>query len=321
MDTTTLLKRGFAVWWRYKVLWGLGALLALFGRGYGVTINLGVVQPEEVPADLVPALLSLIPEELTPETVVGSLVTVTLILFGLWIVLLLVGNLVEAAAIVQTDLLDRRGQFDVSGSFAIGTQRMIPLFLLDIVLSIPALVIGLLIIIAVGVLLMNLTMMASDAPGVEMLAGAVVVMLGVVLCLSIPLLIWGFVLSLWRPLAVRVCVLEQQGPVASIKRGWAILRRNLGQVVIVWLVLLGIGVIYSLPVGAIAGVLWAVTAANPLTNFGLWVAITILFNLIFAVIFGGILASLNVALWNVGYWQWTGAAPAMEQVYAPVQIR
>lgn len=321
MDTTTLLKRGFAIWWRYKVLWGLGALLALFGRGYGVTINLGVVQPEEVPADLVPALLSLIPEELTPETVVGSLVTVTLILFGLWIVLLLVGNLVEAAAIVQTDLLDRRGQFDVSGSFAIGTQRMIPLFLLDIVLSIPALVIGLLIIIAVGVLLMNLTTMASDAPGVEMLAGAVVVMLGVVLCLSIPLLIWGFVLSLWRPLAVRVCVLEQQGPVASIKRGWAILRRNLGQVVIVWLVLLGIGVIYSLPVGAIAGVLWAATAANPLTNFGLWVAITILFNLIFAVIFGGILASLNVALWNVGYWQWTGAAPAMEQVYAPVQIR
>ncbi|WP_322488809.1 hypothetical protein [Chloroflexus sp.] len=321
MEIGALLKRGFTVWWRYKVLWGLGALLALFGRGYGITINLGVVQPEEVPADLVPALLSLIPQELTPETVVGSLITVTLILFGLWIVLLLVGNLVEAAAIVQTDLLDRRGQFDVSGSFAIGTQRMIPLFLLDVVLSIPALVIGLLIIIAVGVLLMNLTTMASDAPGVEMLAGAVVVMLGVVLCLSIPLLIWGFVLSLWRPLAARVCVLEQQGPVASIKHGWAILRRNLGQVVIVWLVLLGIGVIYSLPVGAIAGVLWAVTAANPLTNFGLWVAITILFNVIFAVIFGGILASLNVVLWNVGYRQWTGAVPAMEQAYAPVQIR
>ncbi|MCX7858991.1 MAG: hypothetical protein N2385_02780 [Chloroflexus sp.] len=321
MDIGALLKRGFAVWWRYKVLWALGILLALVGRGgYGVTVNFGVAEPGQPPdQEAIQTLLAFIPDDLTPETVTGWVLSLGLILLVGWLVMLFVGSIVEGAAIVQTDLLDQRSQFDLSSSFAAGLSRMVPLALMDLLLAVPGMVIGIGILVAFGALIANILMATSDQPGAAMLAGAVVVMLGVIICLAIPIGLWSLFLAVFRPLAARACVLEGHGPVASIKRGWQILRRNLGQAIIVWLVTLGIGIVYSLPVGAIAASLLLATSANPVTSFGAWLVITVLFNLIFAVILGGLLASLNVTLWTVGYRQWTTATPATQQVYAPVR--
>lgn len=321
METSALLKRGFAVWWRYKVLWGLGILLALVGRGgYGLTINVGVSDPGQPPDEAVSQLLlAFIPDNLTPDTVMGWVLSLGLIALVVWLVMLFVGGIVEGAAIVQTDLLDQRGQFDLSSSFAAGISRMVPLALMDLILAIPSLVVGIGVFAAFAGLVSIAVEVATVGPSASMLDLAVPLMLGVVLCLLLPIGLWGLFLAVFRPLAARACVLEGQGPVASIKRGWQVLRRNLGQAVVVWLVTFGIGLVYSLPVGAIAGVLLVATSANPVTSFGAWLVITVLFNLIFAVILGGLLVSLNVALWTVGYRQWTMAAPVMQQAYAPVR--
>ncbi|MDW8404320.1 hypothetical protein [Chloroflexus sp.] len=321
MDIGALLKRGFAVWWRYKVLWALGILLALVGRGgYGVTVNFGVAEPGQPPdQEAIQILLAFIPDDLTPETVTGWVLSLALILLVGWLVMLFVGSIVEGAAIVQTDLLDQRSQFDLSSSFAAGLSRMVPLALMDLLLAVPSLV------VAIGILILFASLIAStlevynSGPAASMLVSGIFVILASMICLAIPLSIWGLFLAVFRPLAARACVLEGHGPVASIKRGWQILRRNLGQAIIVWLVTLGIGIVYSLPVGAIAASLLLATSANPVTSFGAWLVITVLFNLIFAVILGGLLASLNVTLWTVGYRQWTTATPAMQQVYAPVR--
>ncbi len=321
MEIGALLKRGFAVWWRYKVLWGLGILLALVGRGgYGVTINFGVSDPSQPPDEAMSRLLlAFIPDNLTPDTVMGWVLSLGLIALVVWLVMLFVGSIVEGAAIVQTDLLDQRGQFDVSNSFAAGVSRMVPLALMDLLLALPGLVVGIGILVAFGAVVTSVLTMVSDGPSASMLGLGVLTIVAIIICLAVPIGLWGLFLAVFRPLAARACVLEGQGPVASIKRGWQVLRRNVGQAVVVWLVTFGIGLVYSLPVGAIAGALLFATGANPVTSFGAWVIITVLFNVIFAIILGGVLASLNVALWTVGYRQWTMATPAMQQVYAPVR--
>jgi hypothetical protein len=323
MEIGALLKRGFTVWWRYKVLWGLGILLAFVGRsGYGVTINFGVSDPGQSPDEAVSRiLLAFIPEDLTPEAVTGWVLSLGLIVLVGWLVMLFVGSIVEGAAIVQTDLLDQRGQFDLSNSFAVGVSRMVPLALMDVLLALPVLVVWIGILVAFGAVVASVLTIAREGPSASMLGLGVLTILGLIVCLAIPILLWSLFLAVFRPLAARACVLEGQGPVASIKRGWQVLRRNLGQAVVVWLVTFGIGLVYSLPVGAIGGALLFATGANPVTSFGAWVIITVLFNVIFAIILGGLLASLNVALWTVGYRQWTMATPAMQQAYAPVQIR
>lgn len=320
MEIGALLKRGFAVWWRYKVLWGLGILLALVGRsGYGLTIDFGVSDPGQPPDEAMSRLLlAFIPDDLTPETATGWVLSLGLVLLVGWLVMLFVGSIVEGAAIVQTDLLDQRGQFDLSNSFAAGVSRMVPLALMDLLLALPGLVVGIGILVAFGAVVASVLTMASVGPSASMLEPWVLTIVALMICLAIPIGLWSLFLAVFRPLAARACVLEGQGPVASIKRGWQVLRRNLGQAVVVWLVTVGIGLVYSLPVGAIAGALLFATGANPLTSFGAWVIITVLFNVIFAIILGGLLASLDVALWTVGYRQWTMAAPAMPQVYAPV---
>ncbi|MFN3374172.1 MAG: hypothetical protein ACK44M_11450 [Chloroflexus sp.] len=319
METSALLKRGFAVWWRYKVLWGLGMLLAVVGRGgYGVTINTGTLQPSERLEDTaIQSVLAVIPDNITPETVTGWLASLGLILLAIWVVLLFVGSIVESATIVQTDALAQRGQFDLNGSFAAGVSRMVPLALMDLILAIPGLVVGIGIFAAFAGLVSSAVEIATAGPSASMLGLAVTLMLGVVLCLLLPIGLWGLFLAVFRPLAARACVLERQGPVASIKRGWQVLRRNLGQAIVIWLVTFGIGLIYSVPVGAIAGMVLFATDANLLTSLSAWLVIIGLLNLIFAVIVGGLLTSLNVTLWTVGYRQWTMAAPTMQQVYAP----
>ncbi|WP_298406811.1 hypothetical protein [uncultured Chloroflexus sp.] len=321
MEIGALLKRGFAVWWRYKVLWALGMLLAVVGRGgYGVTINTGVTQPSERLEDsVIQTVLAFVPDNVTPETVTGWLVSLGVILLVVWVVLLFVGSIVEGAAIVQTDALAQRGQFDLNGSFVAGISRMVPLALMDLLLAIPSLVVGIGVFAAFAGLVSSAVEVATGGPSASMLELAMMLMLGVVLCLLLPIGLWGLFLAVFRPLAARACVLEGQGPVASIKRGWQVLRRNLGQAIVVWLVTFGIGLVYSIPVGAITGMVLFATDANPLTSFSAWLVIIGLLNLIFAVIVGGLLTSLNVVLWTVGYRQWTMTAPAMQQVYAPVR--
>lgn len=321
METSALLKRGFAVWWRYKVLWALGMLLAVVGRGgYGVTINTGVTQPSERFEDsVIQTVLAFVPDNVTPETVTGWLMSLGLLLLVIWVVLLFIGSVVEGAVIVQTDALAQRGQFDLNGSFAAGINRMVPLALMDLLLSIPSLVVGIGVFAAFAGLVSSAVEVATAGPSASMLELAVTLMLGVVLCLLLPIGLWGLFLAVFRPLAARACVLEGQGPVASIKRGWQVLRRNLGQAIVVWLVTFGIGLVYSLPVGAIAGIVLLATSASLLTSFSTWLIVIVLLNLIFAVIVGGLLTSLNVVLWTVGYRQWTMTAPAMQQVYAPVR--
>ena len=168
--------------------------------------------------------------------------------------MLFIGSIVEGAAIVQTVLLDQRGQFDLSNSFAVGVSRMTSLALMDLLLVLPVLVVWIGILVAFGAVVASVLTMASDGLSASMLGLGVLTILGLIICLAIPILLWSLFFAVFRPLAARAGVLEGQGPVAGIKRGWQVLRRNLGQAVVVWLVTFGIGLVYSLPVGAIGGV-------------------------------------------------------------------
>ncbi len=311
MDTGTLIKRGFSIWWQHKALWIFGMLLVLTGRGSGISFNFNF-EPDSlatVPAETIFRNLRAIGlSDTSPEAVVSWLITVSVVVLIAGIILtLVIGNLVEAAAIWQTDQANQGGQIDLAASFANGLRRLGTLIGVDLILLSPMLIPLIILIGSTIAIAVNVITMIGDGPGVDMLIGSVIAWLAVFICVGLIVFIYGIFLSLLRPLAARACVMEALGPVASLKRSWQLLRRQIGTVLVIWLITVGVGVVYALPVGTLTGIALLTSGANPLTNIGLWLSVTFALNLIFGVLIGGLINSLFVSLWTVAYRQWMSA--------------
>ncbi len=105
------------------------------------------------------------------------------------------------------------------------------LFLIDVVINTPlALAFILLFALALSPLLLW-----ADGQVVAGALGTVAAVGLVFLVIGLAVLV-GAALSLLKPIMRRVCVLEDQGVIASIGRGWRALRRHFGDFGLTWLI-------------------------------------------------------------------------------------
>jgi len=137
-----------------------------------------------------------------------------------------------------------------------GWSRFLPLFAIDLVIGIPAAIVAF-ILIALGLSPLLLVLAQEDALTVL----AILLTLFFMLLVIGLLIIMGVVLSLLRELAFRQCVLERKGVVDSIRDGYRIGRQNLRHVGIVWLLLLGIGIVFGVVVLPLSMAVLAVAVA------------------------------------------------------------
>jgi hypothetical protein len=231
MDYGELLRGAWRVTWRHKYLWLLGLFATEGGCSmysgsptYNVDSGSSTIQGVDAADWFVqnwPLLLTLI---------LGFL----LLALVFWVIsMIATGGLVAGA----DSAYQRRSDAGLGAAWSAGTKafwRLLGMYLLVFAIVVVAMVvIGL-------VVAVPLVVWASQ--GSEASAGAVVVIvlaiLGMLL-LAIPIAVVAWIVMNW---ATRSLVLDDTGPLTSLRAGWRVFRANLGTSILVWLIALGISI-------------------------------------------------------------------------------
>ncbi len=230
MDYTGILRRSFNITRRHRVLWLFGFLLALFSLGGGTSNGFRLVFREEGPF---------------PPTLVGrELFVILALVLGLVIVLLVViATIVNYVA--QTALIGLVGEIEagqvpsVRRGFAIGwSRRALRLFGADLVVFVPVTVV---LVLAIGTVVVLLVQ--ADQAGMPGLVWVLLFcFLAIFALLLIPLLV---VLNVLQRFFYRRIVLAGDGVFDAIRRGWEMMRANVGPVAVIWLIMFVIGLVWA----------------------------------------------------------------------------
>lgn len=306
MNYVEMFKETGRIWWRTRAMWALGMLAALFGQGeYGFSGNYsqsgGPAAPSD-PGDFQNPFESgpLADFIANPWPWVAGILVVALI----WaIVNLLLGWLAQGAMISMVDTLDRGGEASIGASLGAAGRRLPSLILIAIVLGLPTLLL-------IGIALaLFAPLFWQIANGGDFESSAPFAQIMLVLACAFPLIFIaaaaGAILSLVNIVAARSCVVEGLGVLASIRRAWRIIRRNLADALINWVALGACAAAYSLLASLPALVLlvlvgpavlagdWAAAAAGGVGLLG--------YALVVSVLIGGALTSFNSAMWTRVY--------------------
>jgi hypothetical protein len=115
------------------------------------------------------------------------------------------------------------------------------LFLVDLIVFLPAFVVGAIVFSLAIVPIITIT---SGMPAMGVLG--LVASIGLILLLSLAGLIFGALVSLVRPVVYRKVVLEELGAFEGIKAGWQMFRAGWKQYGLMWLILKGIDLVWPL---------------------------------------------------------------------------
>jgi uncharacterized membrane protein len=312
MSYPDLFKRALALWWRTRGLWPLGMLAALVGSGDYSTgsLNFNQTVSGDDPSDLVPPeqleqlannpLLRTIIENPIP-IIVGFVIVVLL----LSLIFSLIGQLAHGAMIRMADRADRGYEASIGDALRVGTARLLPMFLISLLVVLPLLLmIGLIVLVVV----LAITQIVAATESGSNVGATVFAALGGLLLCVIPLflliLVLNIALSLFARIAQRVCVLEDRGPIASFARSWRLITRNIGNTLLTWIATAllgaGFGFVLTLPllIFGIPAMIGFVESGNIPWGFVIGGGI---YSLLVTVLLGGWLTSFNSALWTVLY--------------------
>lgn len=241
MDYGKLVSDSWRITWNNKFLWVLGFLAALTsvsssgnsGRTVSERFESGDISPEMVTA------------------VGGAMFLLLCVGFAIGIILMLVSLAANGGLISAVARLDDGEKVTLGEAFGAGTQAIFRLFGVSFLLWLPFV---LLIILAtvIGIVGAGGVAAASDLAnnldGLVAALGIAIVCLVALCCSLIPL---GIVVSVIHEFALRGVMLRGLGVIDSIRHGWQIIRVNLGEVIVLMLILFGVGLAYGILVGVI----------------------------------------------------------------------
>jgi hypothetical protein len=271
MDHVKVLKRAVDITWRYRALWIFGIILALvtanagpgnLGGGGG---NGGPVQyefnGEDLPFDGEDFPFGgefPLPEFKARETFeIAGVVIAAGVGLACLVLLLIIGGTIaryvaETALIRMVDQYEDTGQHaSVRQGFRLGWSRSAwRMFLIKLVIGIPTKVVfGVLFILAAAPLFLWIT--ESTAAGVI----GTVATIGLFMLLVFLAIIVSVVITVLRRFFWRACALEGLGVFEAIRDGFGLVRRHLGDVVIMVLIMVGIRIGWVIAMIAITIVL------------------------------------------------------------------
>ena len=300
MDPVKILKRAWHILWSYRALWVFGLILALTAAGSsgGSGGNNGVrfsgdgnnqsyqaPLPENWREEIGKAFaevgkeFSRILEDGLPALGISRAdLTALLWIAVIFVLIMIVVGLVMAVAryISETAVIRMVDEYEATDlkmsirqGFRTGWSRTSwRLFLINLIVNLPAiLLVGLL--VAVGFVIYRMIVGGNETFAV---AGTVS-LIGVVFLAIFVVVILSILLHLLRQFFWRVCALEDVGVGESLRRGFAMVRENWKNVGLMWLIMIGLGIVWvvvsviaviiTIPVVLITAVIGAVVAAIP----------------------------------------------------------
>jgi hypothetical protein len=253
MDFGKLLSRSWEIVWNNKFLFVLGLLAALGsgGGGSGGGGNFNFSDSDfAVPGEMFGRA------ELFWSQYGFLIITAVCLLLIIGIILWLVSLVAQAGLINAVDRIDEGYTSSFGEAWAAGTSKLLSLVGLSLLLALPFIIFGL-IAAAVGV-----GAVMTDGGSIFALFGIIVACFG---CLIAILAIFIQVLY---PFSQRAIVLENSGAVASISRGWDVMRESAGDTIILVVIAAAITIIYGI-VSAIVLIPAALILLGPALATGL----------------------------------------------------
>ncbi len=269
MDIGRILSRSIEIGWRYRVLWALAFIFALFGGGGsyspGNTFNYQFSGREVPNFNVSPAF----------EQTIGAIVIGALCFALIWFLVSLYFRFVARGALVSAVRSIESGNAPTfGGAWREGGKYWGRLLGLGFLVNVPLTILSLLVI---GVTLLpffgTLSALINESiqgnqPSESQIAALISGVLGfiVLFCCAIACLaVIGLIIHPIYQFAVRAIVLEDLGVTAGLGRGYERLRTNLGSVSLLYLALIGCRILFGIVVFVIAipltMVIGAVTAS------------------------------------------------------------
>jgi hypothetical protein len=284
MDFGKVLGRAWEITWRWKMLWVLGFLAAL-GQGSGAPQPNYSFSGDEFErfgyqlgdsAEQFFGLLS--------GLILGLICLMLIVAIALWVVSVIArGGLIAGVQQVEED-----GSTSFGKAWSAGVRKFWTLFGLGILAALP-----LILLIIIGIIVLTLgifvgigLMDVGEAAGITTIV-LVSIICGGFLCCGLFILV--IVLEQIRIYGERAAILEDLGWIDAFKRGWEVLKDNLGATIILWLIFFAIGIV-------IFGISFVVIFALAAPLFGLFVINDPGWWLIGPICIGGILGTVVFAL-------------------------
>ena len=199
----------------------------------------------------------------------GTVATVmigTLILIGLALILGILGKVLRyvsrTSVILMVDNYEETGhKVGVRKGFRLGWSRTSwRLFLISLLTVLP---VALLVLMLLGLAAVPLVLWGTGSRGAGVLG--TVSSVGLFFVAIVVAIVLGVVLDLLKRFFFRACTLEELGVKDSIRRGFAVVKRNFTQVVLMWLIMVGISIgwtMVTIPVAIVFGILGALVGGG-----------------------------------------------------------
>ncbi len=294
MDPVKILKRAWNILWSYRALWVFGLILALAGAGssgnnssnnsrYESESQNGQQQP--LPQDMRQAFKDTrqemekvfneglkdagIPKE---DVSTRIWIAVSFVVFSMLmgVVVAIARYVSETAVIRMVDEYENTGsKMTVRQGFRIGWSRISwRLFLINLLVNLP-LILAVLLALTVGIAFFLTMAQGNEQPSMFSIVGSI----GVLFVVLFVTAILSIFLNLLRNFFWRASVLENLGVRESLRRGFQMARENWKNVGIMWLVMIGLGIVWAivsviafivtLPVVALTSVIGVIVAGIP----------------------------------------------------------
>lgn len=258
MNHKDILKRAWNILWDYKALWVFGFILAVTtasGSGSNAANsagngNRGSSQPpeywgesfkegwEEATQEFEKLFTEVIPAEIM-TTVVTIAVLVGCVIFILIIITIIFRYMSETALIQMVDRYEETGtKLTIRQGFRLGFSRTAArVFLVDLVVNLPLFfLIIFMFIMFLAPLFLLLT--ASTAAGIL----GVVLTIGFFFVGIFVAIVFGAVISLMKHFFRRAVAIEGLGVLEAIRYGFRLVRQNLVNVILMWLITIGLNI-------------------------------------------------------------------------------
>lgn len=250
MDYGDLLKRSWHIVWNNKFMFVLGFLAALGSGGGSGGGNSGTnFSPSSSGGDefnLPPEFAANI-EQYWAEFA-GVLIALVCFFVILGIVFWLVSLVGQTGLISSAARIDAGEEATLGEAFAEGTAKLGKMIGLNLVLYGPFILFGLIAFGVIGALVGPAVFaeMAGTGGNIDSVAGAIggfTVCFGIIGCLLVPV---GILVNIIYPFAQRGLILQEHGVIDSIRHGWKVVREHVGEVVLLIILFLVIGIAFSI---------------------------------------------------------------------------
>jgi hypothetical protein len=252
-----------------------------------------------------------------PPEAVAAIASASCLAIIIAIALWVISVIARGGLIAGVQQVEEEGSTSFGRAWRVGASRFWTLFGIGVLAAIPMLIAVVLGMIVLGVTLYAGVQVSEGSSGPARIGSILVPVACCGLTFVCGLVIVALVLAQIRIYAERAAVIEGLGWIDAFKRGWEVLKENLGPTIILWIIFFFIGLALTLLIMAAFAVvmlpfLAIMTGSDPPS----WAAGPLCCGgVLVAVVFAAIVAFIETftsATWTLAYRDLTGHPPGQE---------